>query len=73
MVRVLTVLCLVVCAATDGKLKQGFVKIYKNDVCDFLESNLFAGSAVRFDNSACQSANLGQDSCLVCQLSLIHI
>ncbi|KAK7114216.1 plasminogen-like [Littorina saxatilis] len=48
----------------DQKLKQGFVKIYKDDVCDFLQTNLFTAGPTRPTMSACQSSEQGQDACL---------
>lgn len=52
----------------DSTLKQGFVTIYKDDVCNFLQGSLFSTSSIqRFGGSACQtnsSAQLLNDGCL---------
>lgn len=52
----------------DSTLKQGYVTIYKNSVCDFLQGTLFSASRnLRFTGSACQTNSTAQiinDSCL---------
>ncbi|KAL8589326.1 hypothetical protein ACOMHN_052329 [Nucella lapillus] len=49
---------------TDGTMKQGFVKVYKDYVCDFLQSSVFSSGPKRFNGSACMSANFGEEVCL---------
>ncbi|XP_076470436.1 chymotrypsinogen B-like [Babylonia areolata] len=49
---------------TDGTLKQGAVKIYKDHVCDFLQTTVFASGPARFNSSACQSSDLNLETCL---------